>query len=153
MNPITFGVVLKSSSIFCQPGYGIYALRGWRFQIEHVVGKSGEKSFPRSTVHSAVSVLGPDSEVLVFDVNQTATADQRRSHRIVYVPTAALPRAVGTYLHQDDPSLRIRVSTRGQIARLANELTDAGVQPRETVCVTLDTERRTYTWSPKGTSS
>lgn len=152
MNPITFGVVLKSSSIFCQPGYGIYALRGWRFNIESLWGKHGQKTFPRPAAQGAVSLGGSDSELIVMDVNQTATKTARRSHRIVYVPSGALPRATGTYLHEDDPSLRIRISPRGQIARLANELTDNGIQPRETVRLRLNTAIKTYAWERKSYS-
>jgi len=148
MNPITFAVVLKSSSIFCQPGYGIYALRGWRFNIEAIWGKHGQKTFPRPVAQSSLSV-GHSADVIEMDVNQTAITTTKRSGRAVYVPAAALPRAVGTYLHQDTPGLRIRISSRGQVARLAQELRDNGVQPKETVRLALNTVARTYCWRPK----
>lgn len=147
MNPITFSVVLKSSSIFYQPGYGIYALRGIRFNIETVWGKLGEKSFARPSNVGAYSFQNQLSDVLECDVNQTSTETGR--HRVVYVPTAVVQNAAGTYLHQDSPGLRIRISNRGQVARLANELAESGVRPKETVRLVLDTVRRTYSWKRK----
>ncbi|MDF2461801.1 MAG: sigma-70 region 4 domain protein [Ramlibacter sp.] len=145
LNPITFGVVLKSSSHIYQPGYGIYALRGRRFTIEKTSSKYGNRVFPLPASPARAVVAAAD--VIEFDVNQTSST---KGKRYVYAPVSAALHVQGTYLHHEDPDLRIRIDKKGQIARLAHELTERGVQPRETIRLTIDTVARTYSWRPSG---
>lgn len=87
VNPVTFGVIFKNRCWMDQPGYGVYALRGYRLFIDRVRVRSRSISIPWSGGQGenvdARSSLFDDDGCVQFTVRMTAST---KPHRVINLP-------------------------------------------------------------------